>query len=182
MPTFPVMLKKSDRLATQRFQGRIAIIASRYNHEYVDGLVAAATEVLKPSGAILEVFRVPGAFEIPVTASALLERDDCEPDAIICLGLIWQGETNHAQQIGQAVTQALMELSWTTGVPIIHEVITVTTEAQAKARCLDKATNRGTEAAQTALAMVETLQSIREEAENLSEPPPEPTKGRRHNR
>lgn len=182
MPTFPAMLKKTDRLATQRFQGRIAIIASRYNHEYVDGLVAAATEVLKPSGAILEVFRVPGAFEIPVTASALLERDDCEPDAIICLGLIWQGETNHAQQIGQAVTQALMELSWTTGVPIIHEVITVTTEAQAKARCLDKATNRGTEAAQTALTMVETLQSIREEAENRSEPPPEPPKGRRHNR
>lgn len=172
------MPKSPDRLAHVRFNGHIAIVASRYNREYVDGLLTAATQVLTAAGARLEVVRVPGAFEIPVAVSALLEREFNEPDAIICLGLIWQGETNHAAQIGGAVTQALMELSWTTGVPIIHEVITVTTEAQAKARCLDLSGNRGTEAGQTALEIVQTLEEIREEPE----PPPARPAGRKTGR
>ena len=164
------MLKTAEHPPIRRFRGRIALVASRYNPEFVDGLLEAATAVLTAAGAQIEVARVPGAFEIPVAVSALLEREFNEPEAILCLGLIWQGETNHAQQIGGAVTQALMELSWTTGVPIIHEVITVTTEAQAKARCLDPSTNRGKEAALTALDVLETLKTIR------AEPEPEPAR------
>lgn len=168
------MLKTAERLPVRRFKGRIAIVASRYNLEHVDGLLRGASEVLVEAGARVEVVRVPGAFEIPVAVSALLEREVEEPEAIVCLGLIWKGETNHAEHIGGAVTQALMELSWTTGVPVIHEVITVSTEDQARVRCLEPGTNRGTEAAHTALDILRTLEEVRSPCT-----PPENPKPRR---
>ncbi len=91
-------------------------------------------------------FDVPGAFEIPVAVATVARRFERRPDAVICLGLIWQGETTHAQHIGEAVTGALMRLAVETGVPVIHEVLTTATAEQARARCLTPETNRGTEA------------------------------------
>ena len=132
---------------------RIAIVASRYNELYVDGMLAAARGYLVHSGASVEEVRVPGAFEIPVAVSCLLKRIEGRPDAILCLGVIWVGETSHAQHIGEAVTSALMALQIETAAPCIHEVLSVRSEEQAKARCLEPKTNRGLEAAATALEM-----------------------------
>ncbi len=136
---------------------RVAIVASEYNAIYVDGMLSAALDVLREAGATGETFRVPGAFEIPVVAAVLLREPNGRPDAVLCLGLIWQGETDHARQVAGAVTTALMGLQVETGVPCVHEVLTVTSEAQAQARCLDPQTNRGREAATTALRMVRLL-------------------------
>jgi 6,7-dimethyl-8-ribityllumazine synthase len=108
----------------------------------------------------VEVVRVPGAFETPVAAAALARRKTERPDAVIILGLIWKGETTHADQIGGAVTDALMRLSIETGIPMVHEVITVATAEQARARCLDPKTNRGVEAARTALSIAATLRKL----------------------
>ena len=124
-------------------------------------MLRAARSVLRASGASrIEVHRVPGSFEIPVVAAALARRSLNRPEAVICLGLIWQGETTHAQHIGEAVSLALMDVAIETGVPIIHQVLSVTTVQQAVARCRSKKTNRGTEAAHTALAMAATMRAV----------------------
>lgn len=140
---------------------RIAIVAARYNELYVNGMVDSAVRHLEQSGASVEVVRVPGAFEIPVAAARMARTTDGPFDAVICLGVIWQGETDHAQQIGGAVTQALMLLQLDTGVPCVHEVLTIRSEEQARARCLSAETNRGLEAAGTALEMGRLLRELR---------------------
>jgi len=138
-----------------------AVVASRYNERYVDGLVNAALAVLERAGAAdPELFRVPGAWEIPVVAATLARRERGRPDAILCFGVIWQGETLHASHIGDAVSDALMRLAVETRVPMIHQVLTVSTEAQAAARCLDPATNRGIEGARTALEMAQMVRKV----------------------
>lgn len=132
---------------------RIAIVASRYNEVHVEGMLSAARQHLVQAGASVEEVRVPGAFEIPVAVACLLRRSGSRPHAVLCLGVIWVGETLHAQHIGEAVTSALMDLQVAAAIPCIHEVLTVSSEEQARARCLDPKTNRGLEAAATALEM-----------------------------
>ena len=152
------MLTSTRKRVRRTSGGRIAIVASLYNQEFVDGMLAAAEKVLEKAGvSTVEVHRVPGSYEIPVMAAALARRKARRPEAIICFGLIWQGETTHAQHIGEAVSFALMDLAIDSGVPVIHQVLTVSSHDQAKARCLDSETNRGAEGAHTALAMVAAL-------------------------
>lgn len=149
------MLKRVRRSAAEAPQaaGRFAIVASEYNARYVDGMLRAAKAELKAAGAAeIKVVRVPGAFEIPVVAGALA-RQHPGWDAVICLGVIMQGQTSHAQHVGEAVTLALSQIAVQTGVPMIHEVLVFTNEEQARVRCLSRDFNRGAEAAQTALRM-----------------------------
>src|SRR6187399_233929 len=95
---------------------RFAVVASRYNARFVDGLLAAALETLRAAGAPEpEVVRVPGSWEIPVAAAALVRRARGRPDGVLCLGVIWQGETPHARHIGDAVSDALMRLAMDSG-------------------------------------------------------------------
>lgn len=140
-------------------EARVAIVASEYNRTFVDGMLDAALDCLRRSGVATEVVRVPGAFEIPFAASVLARRPGARPDAILCLGVIWQGETNHAGHVGEAVTLALMEIQVRECIPCIHEVLTVRSEEQARARCLDRETNRGLEAARTAMSMVRWMRA-----------------------
>ena len=141
--------------------GRFAIVASRYNARYVDGMLRAAkAELAAAKVESVEIVRVPGSFEIPVATAALARRGERRPEAVICLGLIWQGETTHAQHIGESVTTALMQIAVETGVPVIHEVLTIAKPEQAKVRCLDPETNRGTEAARTALDMARLFRQL----------------------
>ena len=150
---------------------RFAIVASRYNGHYVDAMVRAATGELKRAGAkAVQVVRVPGAYEIPIVAARLARAASCHAarntqhtaplNAIICLGVILRGETVHAAHIGEAVSRALMEMQVRHEVPVIHEVLLLENEAQARARCLDPKRNRGREAAQTALAMAQVMRTL----------------------
>jgi len=133
----------------------IGIVASLYNREMVDGLLAAAKgelELLFPKMEI-PVLRVPGAYEIPVTVNRLL--DTRELSAVIALGVIIRGATAHADLVGEAVTHALQDIAITRNCPIIHEVLLVSTVEDARERCFGKSSNRGAEAARTAAAMAD---------------------------
>lgn len=139
--------------------GHFAIVASQYNSEFTEGLVRSVEEELRVlvGAPRLTVHLVPGAFEIPLLVREVLSQPDV--DAVIALGLILRGETVHADFIGRAVTDSLARLMLEYAKPVIHEVLLVENEAQARARCLDPDHNRGTEAARTAVA---TLQSLRQ--------------------
>ena len=149
-------------IKTKKWNAResaFAIVASRYNARYVDGMLVAAVRELKRARAeTIKVVRVPGAYEIPVVAARLLQGRAWA--GIICLGVIIRGETVHAQQIGDAVSASLARLQLRHLAPVIHEVLLLENEDQARARCLGKTHNRGAEAAQTALAMARVMESL----------------------
>jgi 6,7-dimethyl-8-ribityllumazine synthase len=128
---------------------RFALVVSVFNREYTDALLASAQTALK--GHELKVVRVPGAFEIPLEVQRFARTK--RYDAVIALGVIWQGKTLHAQEILRAVTDALMRIALETDVPVLHEVLAVSSEAEARARCMGVKLNRGREAAQAALAL-----------------------------
>ncbi len=141
-----------------------AIVASEYNDKYVGSMLRAARRTLQNAGVRrIQVVRVPGAYEVPIVAARLARKSSEGADplgAIICLGVILRGETVHAAHIGDAVSRALMEIQLRHEVPVIHEVLLLENEVQARVRCLGRNHNRGTEAAQTALAMAQLLQSL----------------------
>ena len=137
-----------------------AIVASQYNAEFVSGLVDHARrelEAISPSFSI-QTYEVPGAFEIPLMVQEVAGRGI---DAIIALGVIIEGETQHANLIAGAITTSLQQLSLTHRLPIIHEVLLLKNAEQARIRCLEDEINRGTEAARVAAQMVQTLGQLR---------------------
>src|SRR5579862_2645859 len=120
------MLQKVSSKKFSARENRFAIIASTYNAHYVDAMLRAAkTEILR-AGAKVQIIRVPGAYEIPVVAAKLARASHLAPDAslsaIICLGVILRGATTHAQHIGEAVSNALVQIQITHEIPVIHEV------------------------------------------------------------
>jgi 6,7-dimethyl-8-ribityllumazine synthase len=177
------MLKPINKKALKAGNASFVIVASRYNARYVDAMVRAAKAEFQRAGAgRIQVIRVPGAYEIPVVAARIARAglgsqdsprkapDGIRPppaprfmaqiSAIICLGVILRGETVHAAHIGEAVSDALMQIQLQFEVPIVHEVLLLENENQAKVRCLGKTHNRGAEAAQTALAMAQLMADL----------------------
>ena len=175
------MLKPVKAKKTQAVGASIAIVASLYNARYVDAMLGAAKAELKRAGVKkIQVVRVPGAYEIPVVAARLAGSEShyapvlhrlgdggsrithhvSTPSAIICLGVILRGQTTHAAHIAEAVSRALMQIQVQQGIPIIHEVLLLENEGQARVRCLGARHNRGAEAAQTALAMAQVMQNL----------------------
>jgi 6,7-dimethyl-8-ribityllumazine synthase len=141
----------------------IAVVAAKYNGRYVQGLLDGVEETLNRVGMEedeIVTIRVPGAFEIPVMAAKLAKSHTRNFGAIICLGVVVEGQTEHARLITEAVTYELARLQTDYGVPIVHEVLLVQNEEQARARCLEARHNRGNEAAQTALEMAELIQEF----------------------
>ena len=136
--------------SSRSFKPCFGLVISEYNREYTDALLKSAQAALH--GYEQKVIRVPGAFEIPLQVQRLARTK--KYSAVLALGLIWQGRTSHAQEILRAVTDSLMRISLETDVPVLHEVLAIKTEAEAKARCMGTKLNRGREAAEAALALV----------------------------
>jgi 6,7-dimethyl-8-ribityllumazine synthase len=129
---------------------RFALVVSEYNRPYTDALLESAEAVLAAHDRT--VVRVPGAYEIPLQVQRLARAK--KYDAILALGVIWQGKTEHAREILRAVTDALMRISLECDVPVMHHVLAVKNEAEARARCFGTKLNRGREAAEAALALL----------------------------
>ena len=137
-----------------------AIVASMYNEEFVQGLIDACKNeiiALMPNSSI-PLYRVPGAFEIPVAAEYVITHTNA--DIVIALGVVIQGETAHADIVARTTADRLSEMAVRHELPIINEVLLVQSDEQARERCFGEEINRGTEAARAALSMAELFQKL----------------------
>lgn len=149
---------KDSRTASD---GRFAIVVSRFNEEVTEGLLSGARRALA-EGAVRQdavtVVRVPGAFELPVTAQRLAESRRF--DAIICIGCVIKGETMHFEYIASAVSNGIMQASVASGVPMAFGVLTVLTDEQAIERAADNVGNKGWEAGCAAIEMAALFREL----------------------
>jgi 6,7-dimethyl-8-ribityllumazine synthase len=140
---------------------RFGIAAARYNADLADALLANCLDTLAKAGADtrdIKVLRVPGSFEVTAAAAKLARSGKC--DCVIGLGLLLQGETPHAQHIGDAVAQGLTNVAIQLDVATVFGIVTANTLKQARVRCLGKKHNRGREAALTAIEMARLWKSL----------------------
>lgn len=137
-----------------------AIVASTFNEVFVQSLVDNAhseLNALEPKANIVLIW-TPGAFEIPLFVQAAAELKRFQ--AIIALGVILEGETLHAHLIAEPVSRALLEISLKHKLPVVHGVLLVKDEAQARARCMGTEHNRGVEVARAAVLAARKLPEI----------------------
>ena len=140
---------------------KFAIVASRYNDFITEKLVGGALDALNRCGAQdkdIEVFKVPGAFEIPLVAKrvALTQRFD----AIICLGAVIRGATPHFDFVAAEASKGIAHVMMETGLPVIFGVITVDTIEQAIERAGAKLDNKGFSAAMAAVEMASLFHAV----------------------
>ena len=117
----------------------------------IDGAREALAELSADENAV-EVFRVPGSFEIPLCAQKAAESGSF--DAVICLGVIIRGQTPHFEYIAAETARGIGEVSLKTGVPLLFGVITAENEEQAIDRAGVKLGNKGFEASMAAVEIV----------------------------
>ena len=149
---------RKQRLNASSF--RFAIVASRWNDAIVSRLIDGAQKALQQASApddAVDLFRVPGAFEIPLCAQKAAESRKF--DAVICLGVVIRGDTPHFEYIAASAARGISEASLRTGVPLLFGVITADNVEQADQRARDDENNKGYEAA---MAAVEVANLYRE--------------------
>jgi len=137
---------------------RLAIVVSRFNSFITERLLSGALDALQRAGADekkIEVVRVPGSFEIPVAAKQLAQTGRYH--ALVCLGCILRGDTQHFDFISAEVTRGVQLAAVETGVPMAFGVLTCDTLEQAIDRAGAKSGNKGAEAALTAVEMATLL-------------------------
>jgi 6,7-dimethyl-8-ribityllumazine synthase len=140
---------------------RVAILSAAFNGPVVEGLTAGAREALAEMGASARdvvALLVPGAFELPLAAQAAARSGRF--DAVVALGAVIRGETDHYEHVAREAASGLRAVSLATGVPVGFGVLTVEKEAQALARSAPGPENKGAEAARAAVAMVEVLRRL----------------------
>ena len=141
--------------------GRYAIISARFNDLVVDRLTAGALDALHRHGVTddrIDTVRVPGAFEIPMIARKLAKGGKYA--AVICLGCVIRGDTDHYDHVAGAATSGIANAAAESAVPVIFGVLTCDTLEQALHRAGAKAGNKGYEAAATAIEMVNLLAKL----------------------
>lgn len=140
---------------------RVALVASRFNQPITERLLEGARAELARSGveqeSVTEVW-VPGAFELPLAAKRLAESG--EVDAVVCLGAVIKGDTDHYTHVATQCAWGLQRAQLDTGVPCVFGVLTTQTQGQADARAGGAAGNKGEEAAATALEMADVLRRL----------------------
>jgi 6,7-dimethyl-8-ribityllumazine synthase len=137
---------------------RFAIVVSRFNSFVTDRLLEGALDALKRHGAdeaAIDIFRVPGAFEIPLAAKLISKRKDV--DGVICLGAVIKGGTPHFHYVASEVTKGVATASLENEKPISFGILTTESVEQAVERSGTKAGNKGYDAAMSAIEMVNLL-------------------------
>lgn len=141
---------------------KVAIVAARFNSFIVDSLLEGALDALKRHGNINEaditLVKVPGAYEIPVAVQKIAASGKI--DAIIALGAVIRGSTPHFDFVAGECNSGLAKVSLQYNIPVAFGVITTDTIEQAIERAGTKAGNKGSEAAMTALEMIDVLAKL----------------------
>jgi 6,7-dimethyl-8-ribityllumazine synthase len=141
---------------------RFGIVVSKFNADVTNRLLEGALGALRSHGVReedIEIARVPGAFEIPLTAKRLAQSGAFH--AIICLGAVIRGETPHFEYISEAASRGIARVMLETGVPISFGVLTTETVEQAVHRADPGRYDRGGDAAKTALEMAGLLRNLK---------------------
>lgn len=141
--------------------GRFAVVAARFNAFIVDQLLGGVNDALARHGVAadrIDTVRVPGSFEIPVIAQQLGKSGKYA--AVICLGCVIRGDTDHYDHVAGSATSGIMTAGLNSGVPVIFGVLTCDTLEQAIHRAGAKAGNKGFEAAVTAVEMVNLMAKL----------------------
>ena len=137
---------------------RIAIVRSGFNLEITDGLLEGARDLCEQTGVLgLTVVDAPGAFELPLIAQALAGVGH---DAVVALGAVIEGETDHYEHIANRASEGLMRVMLDTGVPVAFGILTVREWDHARARSDPGPRNKGAEAALAAIGAALALRSI----------------------
>lgn len=141
---------------------RYAIVAARFNAFIVDRLLEGARDALKASGGVSErisVYRVPGAFEIPLTCQKLAQTGRF--DAIIALGCVIRGDTPHFEYVCSESARGIAQVALKFDLPVINGILTTDNPAQAEAR-VDTVTgnNKGVDAAKAAMEVLSVYARI----------------------
>ncbi len=134
---------------------RFAIVESRWNGFLTAKLTEGALDALERLGATeqaIEIFKVPGAFELPLTAQKVAASGRF--DAIICVGTVIRGETSHFEHVAGESAKGIAQVAMQTGVPVLFGIVTAETLDQAINRAGVKAGNKGFEAAMSAVELV----------------------------
>ena len=137
---------------------RFAIVVSRFNSFISERLLEGALDALKRHGAtdnMIQIFKVPGSFEIPLVAKKLAKRKDV--DGIICLGAVIKGGTPHFHYVASEVTKGIAQVSLESEKPVGFGILTTESVEQAIERAGTKAGNKGFDAAMTVIEMVNLL-------------------------
>jgi 6,7-dimethyl-8-ribityllumazine synthase len=143
---------------------RFALVVSRFNSSVTDKLLEGALAAFKASGVQTEdidVVRVPGSFEIPLTAKKLADKG--RYDGVVCLGAIIRGETPHWDYLSQAVSHSIADASLETGVPFSFGVLTTESVEHAAARAGARGDNKGYDAAMAVVEMADLYRQIEPE-------------------
>jgi 6,7-dimethyl-8-ribityllumazine synthase len=141
---------------------RVVLLRSAFNAKVVDGLVAGAREALLALGVAdtdIATIDVPGAFELPLAARAAAHSGRF--DAVVALGAVIRGETDHYEHIAREASAGLAAVAREIGIPVGFGVLTVKNEKQARARARKGDGNKGAEAARAAVAMVDVVRSLK---------------------
>jgi 6,7-dimethyl-8-ribityllumazine synthase len=142
---------------------KFGIAVSRFNTLITERLLAGAIDGLTESGVSEDdcvVAWVPGSFELPYAAKQMAQSG--RYDAVICLGCVIKGETEHNEYINQATARGIADVSLATGVPVIFGVVTPNNLDQAVARAGEGTTNKGYEAALSAIVMANLRRRLTE--------------------
>jgi len=140
---------------------RFALVAARFNEFIVDRLVGGATDCLLRHGGSegqIDLFRVPGSFELPQIARKVAQSGQYA--GIVVLGAVIRGGTPHFDMIAAEVTKGVAQVALETGVPMVFGVLTTDTVEQAIDRAGTKMGNKGWEAAQSLIEMVDLGRSL----------------------
>lgn len=140
---------------------RFGIVISRFNDFICDRLLGGALDALKRSGGSedqIDIFKVPGAFEIPLLAKKVANTG--RYDAVICLGAVIRGATPHFDYVANEVSKGIASVSLDADIPIAFGVLTTDTLEQAIERAGSKAGNKGWDAAMAAIEMANLIRQV----------------------
>lgn len=141
---------------------KIGIVASRFNEIITSKLIDGVADGLSRHGVNLDTVDlawVPGAFEVPVTAKKMAESG--KYDAVICLGAVIRGETDHYEHVATEATKGIAQVSLSAGIPVLYGILTTDTVEQALNRAGLKSGNKGFECALDALELASLFKKIK---------------------